>query len=190
MWKSMVIAAFSLALSGGGGGANEFRVELTELAKGRIARIAADPALVEAIRVQNALTADYDQSRIDALDEAWRAQARAASRPMIDEVLQNPLSRFLAQVQVESDGLFTEIFAMDAKGLNVGQSLITTDYWQGDEAKWQETFGADAGAVHIGELEFDESTQTLQSQVSVPVLDPDDGQPIGAITFGVDVEKL
>jgi hypothetical protein len=44
--------------------------------------------------------------------------------------------------------------------------------------------------LHISDLEEDESTQLLQSQVSVPVVDPDSGEPIGAVTFGVNVENL
>jgi hypothetical protein len=87
-------------------------------------------------------------------------------------------------------GLFTEIFVTDSVGLNVAASDVTSDYWQGDEAKFTESFGAGPGAVHLGEIEFDESTQMYQSQVSVPVLDPESGAPIGAATFGVNVELL
>ena len=82
------------------------------------------------------------------------------------------------------------VFVMDGKGLNVGQSDVTSDYWQGDEAKWQDTYSNGKGAVHISELEEDESTQTLQSQVSVTVVDPESGKAIGAVTFGVNVENL
>ena len=86
--------------------------------------------------------------------------------------------------------MITEIFVMDARGLNVAQSDVTSDYWQGDEAKWQDTFSKGPGAVHISEVEEDESTQTFQSQVSMSVTDPADGSVIGAITVGVNVEML
>ena len=58
----------------------------------------------------------------------------------------------------------------------------------GDEAKFKESFKGGAGAVHIGEVEFDDSTQAYLVQVSVPV--KDNGKVIGAITFGVDVDKI
>jgi hypothetical protein len=45
--------------------------------------------------------------------------------------------------------MITEMFVMDAKGLNVGQSDVTSDYWQGDEAKWQKTYGAGPGVVFV-----------------------------------------
>ena len=100
------------------------------------------------------------------------------------------LYTFLRERKDASQGTFTEIFVMDAKGLNVGQSDVTSDYWQGDEAKWQDTYSNGKGAVHISELEEDDSTQTLQSQVSVTVVDPDSGEAIGAVTFRVNVENL
>ena len=86
--------------------------------------------------------------------------------------------------------MVTEIFVMDNKGLNVGQSDVTSDYWQGDEAKWQKTFLAGADAVFIDAVEFDESTQTFQSQLSLPVVDPQSGDVIGAVTIGVNVDTL
>jgi len=169
---------------------DEFTAPLTELAKSEIAAFASDPALVAAIVAQNAVTGAYDQAKIDALDAQWRAEVGTASKPLIDATLANAASQYLAGVQAASAGKYTEIFAMDAKGLNVGQSTLTSDYWQGDEDKFTASFGAGADAVHIGEIEQDESTQIFQSQVSVPITDPATGNVIGAITVGVDVSML
>ncbi|MGV8833192.1 MAG: hypothetical protein ACOH2N_14540 [Devosia sp.] len=169
---------------------DEFTAPLTALAKGEIAAFASDPVLVNAIIAQNAVTGSYDQAKIDELDKQWRAEVGASSKPLIDATLANAASQYLAGVQEESMGKYTEIFAMDAKGLNVAQSTLTSDYWQGDEAKFTESFGAGAGAVQLGEIEQDESTQIFQSQVSVPITDPATGALIGAITVGVDVSML
>lgn len=188
--RTFAKSAAILLLTTGLASANEFEAELMTLAKGQIAEIAASGNVVAAVKAQNTETSGYDQSKIDAMDKTWRAETDASDQPMIDKVLESPLSGYLADAQDASDGLFTEIFVMDARGLNVGQSDVTSDYWQGDEAKWQETFGAGAGAVHISALEEDDSTQTLQSQVSVTVVDPSSGAVIGAVTFGVNVEKL
>jgi hypothetical protein len=168
----------------------EFTAPLTELAKGEIAAFASDPVLIDAITAQNAVTSAYDQAKIDALDAQWRAEVGAASKPLIDATLGNGASQYLAGVQEASAGKYTEIFAMDAKGLNVAQSTLTSDYWQGDEDKFTQSFGAGTDAVHIGEIEQDESTQIFQSQVSVPITDPATGAVIGAITVGVDVSML
>jgi hypothetical protein len=170
--------------------ADEFTAPLTALATGEIKAFASDPALIAAIVAQNAVTAGYDQAKIDALDAQWRAEVSAASKPLIDATLGNAASQYLKGVQDAAGGKYTEIFAMDAKGLNVGQSTLTSDYWQGDEDKFTQSFGAGADAVNLGEVEQDESTQIFQSQVSVPITDPATGALIGAITVGVDVSAL
>lgn len=169
---------------------DEFTAPLTALATSDIATLASDPVLIDAIKAQNAISGSYDQAKIDALDAQWRAEVDAASKPLIDATLSNAASMYLAGVQEEAMGKYTEIFAMDAKGLNVAQSTLTSDYWQGDEDKFSASFGAGANAVHIGEIEQDESTQAFQSQVSIPISDPATGALIGAITVGVDVSML
>jgi hypothetical protein len=184
-----VIAALMLTSGVATAQDNEFAEPLTALAQGEIKTIAADPVLVAAIVAQNAASAGYDQAKIDELDKQWRAEVDAASKPLIDATLANEASVYLAKVQQESGGKFTEIFATDAKGLNVAQSTVTSDYWQGDEDKFTKSFGAGADAVFLGEVEQDESTQTFQSQVSVTVVDAT-GAPIGSITVGVDLSTL
>lgn len=170
--------------------ANEYAAGLTKLAQEKIKSFAQSPDVIAAIKAQNAVTAGYDDAKISELDSKWRAEAEGSDQPMIEEVLAHPVSKMLADVQDGSDGLFTEIFVMDAKGLNVGQSEVTSDYWQGDEAKWKETFLAGPEAIHLSDVEEDESTQTFQSQVSISIADPDTGSVIGAITVGVDVGLL
>lgn len=167
---------------------NEFTPMLETLAATEIPEVLSSPALIEAIRAQNAKTAGLSEAEIIARDQDWRAQVGGASTPLIDEVLSGPAADHLRAAAEASGGVFTEIFVMDAVGLNVAASDVTSDYWQGDEAKWQQTFPT--GQMHIGDIELDESTQAYQSQVSVAVLDPDTGTPIGAATFGVNVEML
>lgn len=150
----------------------------------------SDPLLIDAIRAQNRAHAGLAQSDIDALDRQWRAETSSNVRPMIDEMLDRPASKRLVGHKNDGEGLFTEIFVMDNRGLNVAQSDPTTDFWQGDEAKWKKTYLAGSDAVFIDEVEFDDSTQTYQSQVSLAISDPDTGSVIGAITIGVNVELL
>lgn len=150
----------------------------------------ADNRVAEAIIAQNARHAGMSQTRIDELDKQWRAETATGQGKLIDSLLGNELSAYLVAVQESSNGLFAEIFVMDDKGLNVGQSGLTSDYWQGDEAKWQETYGKGGSAMLIDDVEFDESTQTFQSQLSLPVVDPASGYVIGAVTVGVNMDVL
>lgn len=149
----------------------------------------SDPTIIEAVKAQNAANAALDQAGIDALDQKWRAEVEVDSHPMIDGVLGNAASAFLKSKQKASGGAITEIFVTDAKGLNVGQSDITSDYWQGDEDKFTNSFGAGAGALFVDAAEKDESTQMLQSQASLTIVD-EAGKAIGAVTIGINLDQL
>src|SRR3546814_2819111 len=61
------------------------------------------------------------------MDKDWRAQTDASSKPMIDAVMGSSLSKYLRQQQEATQGTATEIFVMDNRGLNVGQSEVTSD---------------------------------------------------------------
>ena len=155
-----------------------------------VSRWLADPVIISAIRVQNSEHAQLQQAQIDALDTQWRAESGDASGPLITKVTTNQLSAFLKDIKNDGQGLVTEIFVMDNKGLNVGQSDITSDFWQGDEAKWQKTFQAAPKTMFVDEVEMDDSTQRFQTQISIAITDPDTGENIGAVTIGVDAEGL
>lgn len=163
---------------------------LNDLATGQIRNWVAETIVIDAVRAQNKKNAGLSQDQIDKLDKQWRAETKASSRPLVDSVLATALSQHLMGVKEKGKGLYTEIFVMDNKGLNVGQSDMTSDYWQGDEGKWQKTFLVGPDAVFVDEVEFDESTQSYQAQVNVSIADPDTGKVIGSITVGVNVELL
>ena len=182
---AVLAAFFATSLS-----ADEFHDALAAYHESRLAGFVSDTALVAAINEQNARTMGYTQSEIDDLDTRWRAEIGVSDRPTIDSVVENGLAGYLRDVVDGADGAITEIFVMDARGLNVAASAPTSDYWQGDEDKHSMTYGAGAGAVHISEIEFDESSQTYQGQVSMTVVDPATGQAIGAVTFGIDPEAV
>lgn len=158
--------------------------KVLEVYESKIKPWLSDPIVVNSIKEQNTKHESFTQEDIDKVDGQWRAEDAA----LIDPVLNNALSKYLQTVVGGSDGLYSEIFVMDNKGLNVGQSAKTSDYWQGDEPKFQETFGKAVDDVHVGEVEFDESTQTYQTQLSVRITDG--GTPIGAVTIGINAEIL
>jgi len=157
--------------------------------EGEIMNWAQDTVLIDAITAQNAQTAGYDAAQIESLDQAWRAEVGTGS-DLVDGVLMNAASDFLREQVEASGGMITEVFIMDAQGLNVAASGATSDYWQGDEAKFQETYPKGAGAIHFGEIEFDESSQAYQAQISVTISDPASGAVIGAMTVAIDAETL
>ncbi|MEH6404167.1 MAG: hypothetical protein V7750_12385 [Sneathiella sp.] len=170
--------------------ANEYTEAIQKLIDNDIKGWASSASVVSAVNAQNVKNGSLDQASIDSLDKKWRAETKAGTKTLINSVLSNDLSSYLKEIKEKSEGLYTEIFVMDMKGLNVGQSDITSDYWQGDEGKWKKTYGVGPDGLLIDEVEFDDSSQTYQSQVSVSIVDPATKKAIGAVTIGVNVEAL
>jgi hypothetical protein len=148
------------------------------------------PAVLAALKARNAENGGVDQARVDALDLQWRAEVKAGDGPLVNAAMTHPVSADLRALQAKHEGLLTEIFIMDNLGLNLAQSDPTSDYWQGDEAKWQKTYAVGPQAVFIDEIEFDDSSQAMQAQVSFSIADPATGETVGAVTVGIDVDML
>ncbi|MGS4981903.1 hypothetical protein SAMN05444149_101715 [Pseudosulfitobacter pseudonitzschiae] len=190
MIKRLMTAAAALVLLTNPLAAAEADGAMTQYASERAAEWLMNDTVVAAIKAQNARTAGLSAAEIDSLDKDWRAQVGQAEMPLIASVLDSPLSVSLTDHVADARGTITEMFIMDAQGLNVAASAVTSDYWQGDEAKFQKTYGVGPDAVHISEVELDESTQTYQAQVSLSLTDPATGEMIGAVTFGLDAQAF
>jgi hypothetical protein len=155
-----------------------------------VKKLLVQPVTVISIGASNAAHAKIDQAGIDALDNEWKAESKTEKQPLIAEMLSSPLSNYLLYLQAQSAGLYTEMFVMDDKGLNVGQSSVTSDYWQGDEGKYQKTFQVGPDAIFVDEAEFNDDTKTWRAQLNFTVVDPASGQPIGAATIEMNLTEL
>jgi hypothetical protein len=124
-------------------------------------------------------------SRIRAVDMSWVGEEKL--NPRMQVLLSNPCAKSLLTLTGAWPG-YREAFVMDNQGALVCMTRKTTDYWQGDEDKWQKSWAEGKGAVYVGPPEEDESTGTMLTHVSVPVMDG--GKAIGVLTVGVDRELL
>ena len=184
------LLALALAALAAPAAAESFKPVMEEFLNSDVKGWAENPVLLDALRAQNIASSAYSQDEIDALDQAWRAEVGAGSSPTIDPVITNAAAEFLREQVAASGGQITEIILMDATGLNAAVSHVTSDMWQGDEAKYTQTYPKGPSAVHFSEIEKDESTGRYQGQISFSVTDPVTGNVIGAMTVGVDAESL
>ena len=160
--------------------------ELEELLRVKVRTVqhmALNPVLVRAVRQQNA--SGLTTEEVTRRDTAWRAAEEPT--PFKLSLQTSPAGRFL-QSQVQRSTSFNEAFLTDNQGANVAAFPSTTDYWQGDEDKWAESFNGGEGRIFIGALELDESTDTVAAQISAPVLDR--GRTIGVLVVGVTISYL
>jgi hypothetical protein len=157
--------------------------KVLELANKTFVKWGSDPVIIKAVKAQNALKMTLQQ--IQEMDKKWKKTPGIAD--FMKKLMDSECGKHLISLQKSSPAI-AEIFVMDNQGANVAQTDKTSDYWQGDEAKFIKSFNKGTGAIHIGDLKFDDSTQAYLVQVSVPV--KNGNVVIGAITVGVDVDRV
>jgi hypothetical protein len=123
--------------------------------------------------------------QIKEMDQRWQATPGLAD--FMSALMESACGQHLRHL-LQSEPYYAEIFVMDNQGANVCMTDKTSDYWQGNEAKFTESFKGGAGAVHISDVNFDDSTQAYLVHVSVPVKDGE--QVVGAITIGINVDQI
>jgi len=162
------------------------REEVLEKLEGKlrtVRHVAFHPAIVRAVRIQN--NEQLSMELIQERDSQWRSsqEQTALQRTMMSSRASEALKKL-----VEQNPDFNEAFATDKQGANVAMFPATSDYWQGDEDKWIESFNQGDGRLWIGEIEVDESTGLAAVQVSVPIIDQ--GTTIGVLVIGVTQDYL
>lgn len=154
-----------------------------ETALARISRahaIAEDPEVLSALRARNA-TPD-STAEIQRKDKEWMSNPQA---PLRKTLSQSACAQRLREM-TKDDPLIVEVILMDAQGANVCVSKETSDYWQGDEAKWQNTF-ADGKPAFVDQPALDMSSNAFGVQLSVIVKDA--GKPAGALTLTLKIPR-
>jgi hypothetical protein len=143
-------------------------------------RIAADVEILAAIAEKNKVP--ESQESIQRNDQEWQ---RNKDFPLRKQLTHNACAAELKKF-VQPDPVIVEAFVMDAEGGLVCSTVETSDYWQGDEAKWQRTYGEGREAF-VDEPALDASTGQYAIQVSTLVSDK--GKKVGALTMTLKVSR-
>ena len=171
----LVPAMVVVALAGQADALTAGRVK--ETAYARVARaqaIARDAVIHAAVLASNAVSEPPEV--IKRRDMVWTANPRD---PLRQAIVQAPCSVKVREL-VKEDPLVVEALVMNDRGTLVCSMAETTDYWQGDEPKWQRTF-VDGKDAFVEDPAFDASTGKYAIQVSVPIADGP--KRIGAVTL-------
>jgi len=146
----------------------------------RAKALAQDPELVQAVVAKNARK--ETDAQIRERDKKWTDNE---SDPLRRSLSEGSCAQRLRDL-VKDDAVVVEVILMDERGANVCASRPTSDYWQGDEAKWLKPFreGVDP---FVDAPTLDESTGAFAIQMSVPVRR--EGAPIGALTLTLKIPR-
>jgi hypothetical protein len=132
-----------------------------------------------------AVVAQNEKGAIAGMDNGkWRSIRR--SDPVVKDLQASPAGQYLTQKVKDSNQAYSEAFLNGAHGEKVAFAEKTSSYIHKGQAKFDVPFGS--GKTWQGKPEFDESSQTHQVQISVPVLAG--GTAVGALVVGVNLSKL
>jgi len=138
---------------------------------------ASDPAIVNAVKAQNAsLPADYAAMT----QEKWKALP--VVDPFVRTFNKNEAGTFLKGKKTD---LIIRAFLSDAAGIKVAFTIKTLSWSHKGDPKHEVSM---TGKIWQGSVEQDKASGLEQIQVSVPVLDGD--KPIGSLVVGMSVGKL
>lgn len=181
--KKLIVVLTLVAASAFAQSAGERQKQLAAEAE-KLRAIGRDPVIVAAVKAQNAKKVTLDA--IKALDAQWIA-GKAAT--LVKQTTTGPCADRLRAL-VAANSTYGETFVMDDQGAIVCATSKTSDYWQGDEAKFEQAFRAGKGNVFIDRPKYDDSSAASIAQISVPVMDNDraDARAIGALTVGIVVK--
>lgn len=176
-------AGFCLALAAAVFAGEKAPQKVVDLANTGLVMLGTDTVIVRAVRAENARGKSLAQIREQDLQ--WIAAPGVTD--FMRSLMTSACGRHLRSFQ-RTTPYFAEIFVMDSQGAIVAMTNKTTDYWQGDEAKFIRAYNNGAGAIYISEVAFDDSTRTDLVHISVPVVD--NQKVIGVIALGVEVSKV
>ena len=165
-------------------GKANLNANVKEFVKDKLLPVCSNPVLVAETKSQNAEGVSLDQ--IKQIDAQW--QVAEEELPVMTEKLENECAIALKQICAGIPAV-KEVFVMDNQGAIVGENNLTSDYWQGDEPKFINSYNNGQGGVDAGDEKFDRSANAVIQQISLPVVDSD-GTVVGAITFGISVSSL
>jgi predicted metallopeptidase len=158
--------------------------KLKKFVKEKLLPLTTNETFVKETVAQNAKRAPL--AEIKKIDKAWIEAEDEL--PIHVEKTTNSCAKAIKRV-IAVNSVLVEVFVMDDQGAVVGENQLTSDYWQGDEAKWTGSYASGNGGVDVGKAKFDRSANANLQQVSLPVIDAE-GKVVGAVTFGVNVDKL
>ncbi len=168
----------------------EHQQRVTSYARAFAAGFIEDDMLRSAVRESTKAHSKLDWDEQRALDRQWRDErANRDDTGLYGAIIGNRLSNWLKeQKAAAANGAVTEIYVIDGLGWNVGQTHDTADFFQGDEAQWQDVLPGGAGATFVSELEDNGEGKRTLSLVTLPIVDGT--RNLGVMTIGIDTGKL
>lgn len=140
------------------------------------------PQIIQAVLAHNAKNLQHEI--ILQRDKEWKNTTDLT--PFMFSLMSNQCAYELFYL-TNRHRFIREAFVMGKQGALVCLTHKTSDYWQGDEAKFIKSFAQGQGAFYYAEQAYDESIDELAQQISIPI--KHENQVIGVITFTIGLDN-
>lgn len=160
--------------------------ESVEEQKALIIGITNNEELIGVLAYTNEFHKLLSEEEILSLDDNWIHSNE--DNDVMRRIMGGKGTGVLTEFQRKNPG-FVEIFVTDVVGMNIAQTNKTSDYYQADEAWWQEAYNEGRGKVYHGEIEYDESAGRWVTPMYSPIYN-DNREVIGIIKALLDVEYV
>jgi hypothetical protein len=162
--------------------------DLNDFISLQVKPLADSDIVIDSLNQANEKHEGISELNLVALDDIWRSELRKITQPLISKIIVNDLSKFLVKMVEGGQGVYTQITVIDIKGLNIGQTVISQNYWNVGKPRWDRIFTVNSSLPYISDVYFSDETNKFQVEVSFMVIS--DEKPIGIVAAGIDVEQL
>lgn len=148
---------------------DELSVSIKSLLEQKIKNLesfTAEAEFVSLVEQSQSKNANLSMAEIQQLDKKWQSEGENDS--FVNGFMTNSIAASLFRFQEDNPG-FVELFVTDAKGLNIGQTNKTSDYYQADEDWWTGAYNNGSGRAYFGKIEYDESAKSESISLYVPI---------------------
>jgi hypothetical protein len=149
-----------------------------------------DPALIEALRQENAALAGKDEAWALEQDGIWTAERLHGDGPLQRAVMVRPASLHLRDIVLASNGLISHAFLIDARGWIAAEPYLSFNFRQSDKPKFRYTFPLGAAGKDVSWLQLSWDGGHPVCWRAETMVDPSSGAPIGVIALEVNYLKV
>jgi len=162
-------------------------LQVLEKKKALIETLAGEPVIIKVVKEYN------DKNHLLTIDEILKLDRKWSESKGMDgfskTFIINECARLIVDFQDEHEG-FPEIFVTDIRGLIVGTSNKTSDYYQADEPWWVKTYNQGRGQSYFGVIEYDESSRAESIAIYVPVKEAGKSEVLGVLKAVCDLVAI
>ena len=144
---------------------------------------------LKAMDIANYQSHNIPPSTLEYLENSWLEEKDKKRRPLHEKIHESEISQYLLKIEEMNKGLFSDIVALDKKGLVVGMTESSHRYNRFYEDKFSKPWNAGPNGVYISPYLFSPSGGKSLIYICTTITNRSHDS-IGVLVVGVDKEMM